>query len=131
MGRIVGLLGLLVTLAACGVGGWATARRSLALFVVPNATDIQVAVLGWGEWQISYDAPDSPTMWYMDVAHQLEAQHWSSPDRVEYGALSRTYSRASSYGFGELWEWAFLTIDPRRPQQVRIRVRQQIAMRWS
>ena len=104
MGRIFALLSLLLALVACSVGGWSIAHPPLALFVVPDATDIQVAALGWNEWQIKYQAPSSPTTWYTDVAHQLEAQHWSSMDRVEYGSLTRTYSRAVSFEFGELWE---------------------------
>jgi len=130
MGRIVAVFGILVTLAACGIGGWAAARPSLALFVVPGATNIQVVMLRWGEWQINYDAPGSPTTWYSDVAAQLEAHHWSSLDRAEYGALSRTYSRVVPLGFGELWEWAYLTFDPRRPNIAQIKVRRWIAIRW-
>ena len=123
MARIFALLSLLLALAACSVGGWSIAHPPVALFVVPGATDLQVASLGWNEWQIRYRAPGSPTTWYTDVAHQLEEQHWSSMDRVEYGSLTRTYSRVVSFEFGELWEWAYLTFDPVRPHVAQIKVR--------
>jgi hypothetical protein len=129
MRRICALFAVLLTLA-CGVGGWVAAGPQLTLLVVPDATDIRVARLGWNEWQISYRAAGSPTTWHSDVAHQLEAQHWSSPDRVEYAPFNRIYSRAVSFGFGELWEWAFLTFDPRRPHDVQIKVRRWIAIPW-
>ena len=129
MRRLFVLFGVLLTLA-CGIGGWVAAHPPLILFIVPEATDVKVATHGWNEWQMSYHAPGSPTTWYMDVAKQLEAQHWSSPDRVEYGALSRTYSRASSFWFGELWEWAYLTFDPLRPHGAQITVRRALSISW-
>lgn len=130
MKRILALFSVLIALGACGIGGWVAARPSLAQFIVPNATDIQMVSQGWDAWQIRYYAPGSPTTWYIDVAKQLEAQHWSSPDRVEYGALSRTYSRASLFGFGTLWEWAYLTFDPLRPHVARIKVRRALSIPW-
>ena len=130
MKRILALFSVLIALGACGIGGWVAARPSLALFIVPEATDVKVATLGWNERQIRYHAPGSPTTWYSDVAKQLEAQHWSSPDRVEYGALSRTYSRASLFGFGTLWEWAYLTFDPLRPHVAQIKVRRVLSILW-
>ena len=129
MKRILALCSVLITLGACGIGAWAAARPPLTIFIVPNATDIQVVSQGWGAWQIRYYAPGSPTTWYMDVAKQLEAQHWSSPV-YEYGALSRTYSRASSFWFGELWEWAYLTFDPLRPHGAQITVRRALSISW-
>ena len=130
MKRILALFSVLIALGGCGIGGWVAVRPSLALFIVPNATDIQMVSQGWGAWQIRYYAPGSPTTWHIDVAKQLEAQHWSSPDRVEYGALSRTYSRASLFGFGALWEWAYLTVDPLRPHVAHINVQRWIAISW-
>jgi hypothetical protein len=47
---------------------------------------------------------------------------------VEYGSLTRSYSRAVSFGFVELWEWSFLTFDPLRPQDAQITVRRWIAI---
>jgi hypothetical protein len=107
-------------------------RPPIEPFLVPQAADVEIGRVGWNEWQISYYAPGSPTTWHTDVAHQLEAQHWSSPDRVAYGSLSRTYSRASSLGFVELWEWAYFTFTPARPHDARILVRRWIAIsRWQ
>jgi hypothetical protein len=83
---------------------------------------------GWNTWQISYQAPGSLTTWSTDVANQLEAQHWNSLDHVEYGSLSPTYSRAVTLGFGEVWEWAYLTFDPLRPHVAQIKVRRWIVI---
>jgi hypothetical protein len=127
MRRIFALFGMLLMLA-CGIGGWVAAHPPLVLFTVPQATDVQVATKGWNEWQIRYHAPGSPTTWYTDIAHQLEAQHWSSPDRVEYGSLTRTYSHGLSFGFCELWEWAYLTFDPLRPHIAQIKLRRWVAI---
>jgi hypothetical protein len=130
MGRRVAVVGLLMMLVACGIGGWVAARPSLMLYVVPGARNVEMTAQGLATWQISYHAPGSPTTWYTDVAHHLESQHWSSPDRVEYGSLSRTYSHAVSLGICELWEWAFLTLDPLAPHIAQIKVRRWIAIPW-
>ena len=103
MQRILIILSLLLLLLSCGIGGRMAMRPLVELFLVPGATNVEIRTLGWNEWQISYYAPGSPTTWSSDVAHQLEAQHWSSPDRVEYGSLSRTYNHASPLGYIELW----------------------------
>ncbi len=127
MGRIFAVFGVLMTLAACGVGGWVAARPPMKLLLVPGARDVEVMALGWGTWQISYYAPGAPTTWYTDVAHQLEAQHWSSLDQVAYAPLTRIYSRAVSFGFCDLWEWTYLTFDPLRPHSAQIKVRRWVA----
>ena len=128
--RGVAVVGVLIMLVGCGAGGWVAAHPPLGLFVVPDAADVQVDALGWSEWRISYRAPGSPTTWYTDVAGHLEAQHWSSSDRAEYGPLTRTYSRALSFGLCELWEWSYLRFDQLRPQIAQIKVRRGIAIPW-
>ena len=130
MKPLTALVGVLLILTACTVGSWGAAQPSLAVLIVPDATDIKVVMRAWNTWQISYRAPGAPTTWSTDIAHQLEAEHWSSPDKVEYGSLNRSYSRAVSFGFGELWEWIYLTFDPLRPQDAQITVRRWIAIRW-
>jgi hypothetical protein len=130
MSRSVVVIGVLMMLVACGSAGWMTTRPSLEQFLVPGATDIQVTALGWNERQISYRAPDLPTPWVTAVGRNLEKARWSSPDSVGYGALTRSYTRASSLGFCTLWEWAYLTFDPIRPHIAQIRVRWWIAIPW-
>jgi hypothetical protein len=130
MGRIFAVVGVLMMLAACGVGRWVAVRPPMKLLVVPGARDVEVVALGWGAWQIRYQAPGAPTTWYTDVAHQLEAQHWSSLDQVAYAPLTRTYSRVVSLGFCDLWEWAYLTFDPLSPHIARINVRRWLAIPW-
>ena len=115
MGRSVTIVGLLMMLVACGGAGWMATRPPVGQFLVPGARDIQVTVLGWNERQISYHAPDLPTSWSTVVGRNLETDRWSSPDSVGYGALTRSYTRASSLGFCALWEWAYLAFDPVRP----------------
>jgi hypothetical protein len=130
MGRIVAVFGVLLTLAACSGGGWMAMRPPLARFLVPGATDIHEVALGWNKWQISYHAPGSPAPWSTTVARNLETDHWGSPDSLGYGALTRSYTRASSLGFCVLWEWADLSFDPFRPLVAQIRVRRWIAIPW-
>jgi hypothetical protein len=128
MWRILAVLTLLGALV--GSASWMLFHSSVTPFLIPGATDIQVVSIGVWEWQLAYRVPGSITTWFTAIGRNLETDRWSSPDRVEYGALSRTYSRASSFGFAELWEWTFLTIDPLRPQEAKIRMRRQIAIPW-
>lgn len=130
MHRILASLGLLMALLSCRLGDTIARTVPVEPFLVPGAQNVGITALKWNEWRLSYWAPGSPTTWYTDVAHQLEAQHWTSLDRVEYGSLTRTYSRASSFGSGEVWEWAYLYFDPLRPHDVQIRVRRWFAIPW-
>lgn len=129
MGWRVTVVGLFVVVACAG-GVWMATRASLSRFIVPGATDIQIVALGWNEWQISYHAPGSVATWSTAIGRKLETDRWRSYDRAEYGALSRSYTRASPLAFCALWEWAFLSFDPARPQAARIRVRRWIAIPW-
>ena len=130
MRRSVAVVGLLIVLVACGGAGWMATRPPLGRFLVPGATDIQVTALGWNEWKLNYRAPDLPTTWSAVVERNLETDGWSSPDSMGYGALSRSYTRASSFGFYALWEWAFLSFDPVKPHTVQIRMRRWIFISW-
>ncbi len=130
MGRTIAVLSLFITLTAAGAGGWALAQPRLAPFLSTDARAVEIRTLSWNHWQISYRAPGSPTTWYTDVAHQLEANGWSSQDRAEYGSLSRVYIRAVSFSVFEVWEWTYLTFDPLQPTMARIRVRQWITIPW-
>jgi hypothetical protein len=107
-------------------------RPPLGQFLLPGATGIQTPPLRWNEWQLIYHAPDIPLTitWAAVVGHNLETNHWSSPDSVGYGGLNRTYTRASSFGFCVLWEWAFLNFDPAKPRVAQIRIRRWIAISW-
>jgi hypothetical protein len=127
MGRSLAIVGVLMLVMACSGAGWITTHPPVGHFLVPGATDIQVSALGWNEWQLSYHVPELPTTWSTAVGRNLEANRWTSPDAVGYGALVRSYSRATSLGICALWEWAFLSFDPRRPQVARIRIRRWIA----
>lgn len=121
------LLGL-VAIMFCGLAGWRVMHPTLSLFVAPGAIALEITAVGWNTWQIHYHAQGKPTSWYTDIADRLERQGWHTADRAEYGALSRTYSRAISFGVGELWEWASLTFDPLQPEEARITVRRWIAL---
>jgi hypothetical protein len=104
MWRILAVLTLLLTGALVGSASWMLFHPFVTPLLVPGATDIKVVSTGVREWQLAYRAPHSITTWFTAIGRNLETDRWSSPDRVEYGALSRTYSRASSFGFAELWE---------------------------
>jgi hypothetical protein len=121
---------LLMLLLLCAVGSKMILHPPLSRYLVPGATDIRVVGLGWNEWQISYHAPGSIATWSTIIGRNLEADAWTSPGNVGYGALSRSYTRASSLAFCALWEWAFLSFDPVRPHVAQIRVRRWIAIPW-
>ena len=103
-------------------------RPAVDQLVVPGATDIEVSMIRWSEWQLRYRAPEGSTPWITVIGHQLELQGWSSPDQAAYTPLNRTYSRAISLGFLEVWEWRFLTFDPLDPTTAQIRMRRWIAV---
>jgi hypothetical protein len=130
MGRRIAVFGLLILVAVCSGGGWMAIRPPLAQFLVPGAADIRVTALRWNEWQLIYHTSGSPATWLLDVGRHLEHEGWNSPDRVGYGALSRSYMRSSSLVFCTLWEWAYLSFDPVRPHVAQIRVRRSIVIGW-
>lgn len=121
--RIYATLSILFILAACGIGVWMATRPPTISFLAPGATKSTVRALGWNQWQISYDAA-------ADVNVQFETYGWYSPDQWLYGPLSRTYMHVTSFGVGELREWAFVWIDPIKPQTAHIRVRRWIDLPW-
>ena len=123
MRTIVAVLGLLLFLTACDVGVWLSANPPLEDFVVPNATNVSITSRRWNEWEIRYEVPGAKVSWYQHVARNLEANEWTSPGHPNYGELSRSYNHAWKLGPLELWEWAFITFDPKRPQVAYIRVR--------
>jgi hypothetical protein len=128
MKRSLVIFWLLVLLISCGAGGRIALQESIRPFLVRGAKDIQVSTVRWNEWQIRYYAPGSPTTWHTDVSMQLETKHWNRADPIDYGGLNRTYSRRVAIGFGEVWEWAFLTFEPSHPRDARILVRRWLAL---
>lgn len=124
------LVGVLLALSGCSIGCWYAIHPTFALFVAPGATNISITRLGWNVWQLGYHATGAPTTWSTDVGQQLEVHHWNGPDKAAYGALTRTYSRATQFGACELWVWAYLTFDPLQPQKARSIVRWEIVLPW-
>jgi hypothetical protein len=102
MRQVSAVLTIMFVLAACSVGVWVSTGPPLAPFLASGASSVAVTVLGWNEWQITYRVPGAPSSWFTEVAEQLERQHWSSPDHVGYGSLTRSYSRALPLGVCEL-----------------------------
>ena len=123
MGRGITVVITILILAVCSAGVWGATRPPTAPFSASGETSIAVTMLGWNVWQISYDAA-------ADGMEQLETAGWNSPDHWQYGSLSRTYMQASSFGVGELWEWAFVWRDPFEPQVTHIRVQRRIEFPW-
>jgi hypothetical protein len=117
------VVGVLVTLAVCSAGLLGAMHPPTGLLPVSGATDITIIMLGWNAWQMSYYTG-------ADANQQLEYQGWHNADDRQYGPLSRAYVRSSSFGVGELREWAFVWCDPLEPQIAHIRVRRWIEFRW-
>ncbi len=123
MGYRVAIVGVMLALAAGSAGVWGAARALTAPLPLSGATDTTIIRLQWNEWQISYSTT-------ADAGAQLEAHGWSSPNNEQYGPLSRSYMRISSWGVGELSEWAFVWRDPSNPQIAHIRIQRRIMFPW-
>ncbi len=130
MGRILATLGVILVMLAGSAGIWSVSHRPTVPFLVRGATDVEVVTLRSHERQISYRAPGLPSTWYADLGRQLEQDDWRSPDRQEYGPLTRTYMRASSIGIVEVREWVFMHLDPFHPQAAHIRLRRVVVFPW-
>lgn len=130
MGRFFGLVGVFLVVITWSVGFGSTSRSPAAPFLMTGATDIEVVALGRYDWQISYQAPGSPTTWYADVVQQLEQDQWHSSDNPAYGPLNRTYMRRSSFGLGEVRQWVFVGLDPFHPQLAQLRLRRMVVFPW-
>ncbi|KPV53514.1 hypothetical protein SE17_09220 [Kouleothrix aurantiaca] len=129
MTRLLGIVGALILVSAGALGAWAAARPPIALLVAPAATDVHITRLHWNEWQISYRVPKAAP-WSSAIGRQLEAAGWASDGPAGYGALARTYSHATQLGLGELWEWAYLTVDPLHADRATIRLRRFVHLSW-
>lgn len=129
LARVSFVVALIVVTAAL-YGLWTTTRRPGAPFVRPGATDIEITTLRAREWQISYQAQGAPGAWYADVARHLEHDGWQSSGRPEYAPLSRSYTRATSFGIVEAREWVFVYLDLSQPQSAQIRLRRVVVFPW-
>ncbi len=61
MGRFFGLVAVFLVVVTWSVAFGGTPRSPAAPFLMTGATDIEVVALGTYDWQISYQAPRSPT----------------------------------------------------------------------
>lgn len=129
MNRMLAVVALLLLLSAGAAGVWAAAQPPVGLLLVPGASDVRITRLGWNEWQISYRVPGAAP-WPSTVGRQLQAAGWAIERPAKYGALSRTYNHATGLGIGELWEWAYLTVDPVHPDLVRMMLRRSVHLPW-
>lgn len=119
----IAIVSVLVALAVCSAEYMDAMHPLAALLPASGATDITIIMLGGNAWQISYSTT-------ADVSRQLEAQGWRSADERQYGPLSQAYARTSSFGVGEVWEWAFVWRDPAKHQIAHVRERRWIEFHW-
>ena len=132
MRRTVAIVGLLLILATCAGGTWLASRPRGGQFVVAGAQDVQVEARPSGEWQISYRVAEIQPAWYESLGHELERQGWSASDWGRYDGLKASYRRITPLPFGQLREWAYMTINEYSdPHVARVRVRRWIELpRW-
>src|SRR5262245_64184749 len=90
MKRIFGLIVIILVSGACVAGSWLALRPPVAAFLVPGATEIEMANVSIGEQDISYRCPGPPYAWYWATIHTIEAQHWTrqTPLRPDLAGLS-------------------------------------------
>ena len=126
---LVALATCLTLLAFSSAAVWRLAHARLDLFIVPNATDIQVQSFGLGEQQITYRTSDSSYGWYFTVVHNLAADGWSSPidDRVRLQTTPDIHWRIRPFWFVYIKDRVALQGDP---NLARITVTREVIIPW-
>ena len=106
MRRIMPLLGIGCLVFTCYFGPWLAFRPQINPLLPPDATDIRVDTVGWGEWALTYRAQGPAYAWYFTVTRQLEADGWSPAEQHTGGSLRDRviYMRATSLGLVALCE---------------------------
>jgi hypothetical protein len=108
--RRFAILGLLITLAACGAGVWAARELVTAPFIAPGAAGVQVSEIAPGERQITYFMPNPDDGWQSAVARRLSLSGWElASDRYQWGGTETitavaVYVRTSHIWFIEIRE---------------------------
>jgi hypothetical protein len=107
---LVALATGLTLLVASTAGVWMLAHPRPDLFIVSNATDIQVRSSGFGEQQITYRTSGLPYGWYFTVVRNLAADGWSAPidDRVRLQTTPDIHWRIRPFWFVYIKEWVAL-----------------------
>jgi hypothetical protein len=123
MGYRIVVVSVFVALAVCSAALVSAMHPLTALLPVSGATDITIVMLGWKAWQTSYYTA-------ADVSGQIKSRGWSNADDQQYGPLGHAYTRTTSLGVGQLWEWAFVWRDPAEPQIAHVRERRWIEFAW-
>ena len=132
MYRRLAILCTIAALVACGAAAWAGAQPSVAPFLVPVATDVHVAELGWGQRLITYQVPDPAYGWYSKITRDLKARGWTPPTRDYYRwgsteGFVNLYTRRTYLWVVSIQEQAELQGTPRF---ARIILRRSIAIHW-
>jgi hypothetical protein len=134
MGRRWSLLAVLTLfLSATLVGStiWMLAHPSVTPFVVPGATDIQIASTGACEWQIIYAASGPPYAWYFTLWRTFDAPQWSDRTPIDPTKSAQVITRWFVWDYaGVLWDEVKLTPDYRNPQRATITLRRRLRVPW-
>jgi hypothetical protein len=96
----------------CAAGAWSASRPSIAPFLAPGATEIQVREIGWGRREITYTALGERYAWYFAVASRLESSRWLPPDRWGPREQINTYTQVKPFWVGYVWEQVDLHGEP-------------------
>jgi len=116
-------------LIASSIGAWKLLFAQQDLFIVPNATSIQVRSFGFGEQQITYRTSGLPYGWYFTVVRNLAADGWSAPvdDRVRLQTIPDVHWRIRPFLFVYIKEQVALQGDPDFAQ---ITVNREVIIPW-
>src|SRR4051812_37637083 len=85
-------------------GIWSASHSLAAPFMVVGVRALEVTALGPNEWQMSDQAPGTPSISYAELVKQLEQGRWRISDRREHHPLICTYRRTSWFGVGDVQE---------------------------
>ena len=97
--------------------------------LVPGATDVQDQARGFGEYQVTYQAPGAPYAWYFAIVRNLSAEGWAGPIDTRAGLRNtpEVHWHIVSFGFLYIAEEVALQGDP---NFARITVRRTIIIPW-
>jgi hypothetical protein len=102
--RLVLSLLLSISLLSCSAVGWAAARPPIAGLVTPDAREIHLQGLGWGQWLLTYEAAGARGEWYYTIATRLADSGWSQPSKWGPPPLLNTYTLVTPLWIGSLWQ---------------------------
>ena len=111
MRRALVVIAVAATLAV-GFVIWYVLRPPVSVFIVPDAADIEVINVGFGEQLITYRAPGAAYVWRTQLLDKLGEYGWTLPTYGHAETPSYDVTRISSFWFGTTLGWVVLDGEP-------------------